>query len=484
MTVLRLLVENTGEVVTREFLLSSVWGEAEGSQEALTRAIYELRKALGQPKGSTEFIETISRRGYRFNAQPDEPVQTIREERALFPNGDEVGSNEAPADQEKPGGLPRSTLALSAALAITIAILIAFVGSSFVSQNAEKKPGIDPRVIRSALHILHENNRTAEDAIRAMIDARNFDQAILTLKDNYYRNQENYSISESIDKLHQIGAMAFYPDPESSMAAYKELIAMDAGDWLAAHQLARLHYARRERAEAAQQIERAMQATNAGELNQFAMKFTKLRIMSKDHSESSKAMYQLAEEAKAAGHMQVWADAIVYGIEYERRAIGQGNRDFSPLVPKLELIQEAVDYQLENHLDYRAAVSIASLGLIQQVVGQLEASEKTLLQALELENIIRRPTQQHAILSNLTICTLKLGEYDKAKSYNDQAIEVLRRSGKMSDIGFNLLMAAQIAKKTGEEQKACRQIRKAIRSFDPDANMKGRLLEIKADLGC
>lgn len=71
--VLQFLVENPGRAVTKEELLASVWPDVAVTDNALTRAIAQLRKALGDDSKSPRFIETIPTVGYRFLPQPDAP---------------------------------------------------------------------------------------------------------------------------------------------------------------------------------------------------------------------------------------------------------------------------------------------------------------------------------------------------------------------------------------------------------------------------
>lgn len=60
------LASHGGEVVSRDELIDRVWGVKFGSDESLTRAIYLLRKAIGQASGDETAIETVSKRGYRL----------------------------------------------------------------------------------------------------------------------------------------------------------------------------------------------------------------------------------------------------------------------------------------------------------------------------------------------------------------------------------------------------------------------------------
>ena len=68
--VLEILLERPGEVVTREQLQERLWSADTyvGFDEGLNTAIRKLRVAFGDSAENPRFIETVSRRGYRFIA--------------------------------------------------------------------------------------------------------------------------------------------------------------------------------------------------------------------------------------------------------------------------------------------------------------------------------------------------------------------------------------------------------------------------------
>ena len=72
--VLEILLEHPGEVVTREQLQARLWPADTyvGFDEGLNTAIRKLRVAFGDSAENPRFIETVSRRGYRYIA-PVEP---------------------------------------------------------------------------------------------------------------------------------------------------------------------------------------------------------------------------------------------------------------------------------------------------------------------------------------------------------------------------------------------------------------------------
>lgn len=72
--VLRHLIENRDRLVTKDELLDVVWKATFVTPNVLTRAVAQLRKALGDDAFESRFIETVARRGYRFIA----PVEAAR----------------------------------------------------------------------------------------------------------------------------------------------------------------------------------------------------------------------------------------------------------------------------------------------------------------------------------------------------------------------------------------------------------------------
>ncbi len=77
MELLLCLAKTPGEVFSRQELLHLVWGDTTVGEEALTRAVSELRRVLGDHTREPIYIETIRKRGYRLLPTLDqvEPAQ-------------------------------------------------------------------------------------------------------------------------------------------------------------------------------------------------------------------------------------------------------------------------------------------------------------------------------------------------------------------------------------------------------------------------
>jgi TolB-like protein/DNA-binding winged helix-turn-helix (wHTH) protein len=75
---LLVLVENTGQVLSKEQLMERIWPETFVEEGNLALNISVLRKALGKSPDRQPYIETVPRRGYRFITS----VQLLQDEAA------------------------------------------------------------------------------------------------------------------------------------------------------------------------------------------------------------------------------------------------------------------------------------------------------------------------------------------------------------------------------------------------------------------
>jgi Tol biopolymer transport system component/DNA-binding winged helix-turn-helix (wHTH) protein len=124
--VLAALLENPGEVVSRESLQQQLWG-ADTTVEfshSLGIAINKLREALGDHAENPRFVETLAKRGYRFIA----PVRSI----------DPLPA--APALPPAPPTVPKKTLTHWHWLAGSLACVCLLLGLVFLLRPPVRKP--------------------------------------------------------------------------------------------------------------------------------------------------------------------------------------------------------------------------------------------------------------------------------------------------------------------------------------------------------
>lgn len=82
--VLAVLLENAGQVVTRDDLRQKIWPADTfvDFDHSLNTAVNKVREALGDSASSPRFVETLARRGYRFIA----PVNGVETLTSKFPH--------------------------------------------------------------------------------------------------------------------------------------------------------------------------------------------------------------------------------------------------------------------------------------------------------------------------------------------------------------------------------------------------------------
>src|SRR6185503_12599311 len=66
--ILVILVTNAGQLVEKDELLQQIWPDTFVEESNLAQNVFTLRKALGDDRAVPSYIETVTRRGYRFIA--------------------------------------------------------------------------------------------------------------------------------------------------------------------------------------------------------------------------------------------------------------------------------------------------------------------------------------------------------------------------------------------------------------------------------
>ena len=148
--VLRALVENAGQMVTRESLRETIWAADTfvDFDHGLNTAVNKIREALGDSASNPRFVETLARRGYRFVA----PVENVGAER----DESGKGAREPALHPELHVPMPRRGLARALFALIQAMYLIFYVSGLAHLREAEQVasgflPGRRALVIAGAL---------------------------------------------------------------------------------------------------------------------------------------------------------------------------------------------------------------------------------------------------------------------------------------------------------------------------------------------
>jgi TolB-like protein/DNA-binding winged helix-turn-helix (wHTH) protein len=125
MTLLQVLVDRAGILVSRSDLLDQVWGENSGGDESLSRAVSLLRRAFGEVRGGYQYIETVPKRGYRLVANI--VVDDLPKPPESVAVGMATAEVQSVAEQAAAVNPPRPLLANPRRLAVLAVILAAAV---------------------------------------------------------------------------------------------------------------------------------------------------------------------------------------------------------------------------------------------------------------------------------------------------------------------------------------------------------------------
>ncbi|MEP6851036.1 MAG: transcriptional regulator, partial [Acidobacteriota bacterium] len=116
------LVERHGEIVSKDELMDRVWENAFVEESNLIQNIYVLRKALGKTSDGQPMIETLRRRGYRFNGE----VRSIEKEKRAMQT-DAVSTGQQPPADIAPTKTKALPIFAIAAAAVVVVVMIGFV---------------------------------------------------------------------------------------------------------------------------------------------------------------------------------------------------------------------------------------------------------------------------------------------------------------------------------------------------------------------
>lgn len=126
--VLQELAAHAGEVVTRDQLLAAVWPDTLPTDDVLTQAITQLRKAFRQAGGPEECIQTIAKTGYRLvpevRPEPNAGSEPADRQDSAAPRADAAPTtpDPAPAATRVPSRRLLWMLAGSAALLVIVVL--------------------------------------------------------------------------------------------------------------------------------------------------------------------------------------------------------------------------------------------------------------------------------------------------------------------------------------------------------------------------
>jgi DNA-binding winged helix-turn-helix (wHTH) protein/Tol biopolymer transport system component len=119
---LEFLVENRERAVSKEEIVKAVWSGTAVSDNSLTRAVAQIRKALGDDRRQPRYIETVPTIGYRF-------VARVEESRERVPDEPTASTPPVAAAGERSGAWYRGARAVILSIAVAVLVLGALLAS-------------------------------------------------------------------------------------------------------------------------------------------------------------------------------------------------------------------------------------------------------------------------------------------------------------------------------------------------------------------
>ncbi|MEM7049953.1 MAG: winged helix-turn-helix domain-containing protein [Acidobacteriota bacterium] len=164
------LLEHRSRVIAKDELFAEVWQGQAVTDSVLTRAVYELRSALGDDSKQPRYLATVHGRGYRFVGEVREGVGDANP--SPTPEADETPPPARPEalPSSRPSGRPRWTLwagigALSLLVGLAAAQLLRDPGTA--TSRADSAP--EPERDRTTRLALLPFTTTTDDANRDLL---------------------------------------------------------------------------------------------------------------------------------------------------------------------------------------------------------------------------------------------------------------------------------------------------------------------------
>jgi Tol biopolymer transport system component/DNA-binding winged helix-turn-helix (wHTH) protein len=139
---LLLLVKHQGSVVTKKTILETLWPDVFVEESNITFNITKLRKALGDTKRESVYIETVPRRGYRFKTE----VQMVQcDDNSTVGNGHAAPVNIFPENFFHPSQATAFSIGRKPTALLALLVLLGVAGASwhfnrrFSAQRLEAK---------------------------------------------------------------------------------------------------------------------------------------------------------------------------------------------------------------------------------------------------------------------------------------------------------------------------------------------------------
>lgn len=390
-----------------------------------------------------------------------------------------------------------------------------FAGISWVVLN-NRTTEINPSAVAATLYHLKQTPYPIENVFAALNKTNSFEGALLKLTTEYDAAESTMNNREKINLLHQIAALAVNRNSPEAEKAYRKILAINT-DPEALLQLAIILRKRGDIVQARDLLRRGRDAANQ-------IQYSPVRILlaidiefafinglygpngnansegtETDFLNSEKQLAEIAASERIAPLIDLRLRAKYGRLKLQH--LRQYNSDSSSLIADnpedylhiIEELEALIDAQENYKFLYDLSDSFATLSTIQSFVGQYETAILTLERAIEIEEILQRPSMMirpHANLAYIYAVwetqdpELRENRFEKAIYHIDQVRQISNNENRQNREYYNLYIMALIENGRGNQIDACRLL-KTSRSQWPKASLPNQLLEhLDRDFGC
>jgi tetratricopeptide (TPR) repeat protein len=338
------------------------------------------------------------------------------------------------------------------------------------------KTWVDERYISRILRQLANSEQPSDAAVLALIEHNDVDRAIASLEERL--NTAKPGSREQRDLLHQVGALAYERNLNKSIAAYEEIVRIEANDFDAVSMLGRA-FARQDRHALAQSMyERARNIGTSDERAMLELQIDVADIAAHQQKPEGveKALEGVVERAKAGGFLEAAARA--------QTLLAQAHFDLGETAESKAYLTAAMAQQKALRLDADFADALNIMGQIEEREGRTEAAASYYAEQLKVNQALGRMTGVAYALYYLGGARLDLGELDEAERLFSEGVRIASENGIAESKFMHLVGLARVAHRRSSPSAACGFMSEAEAAFPLESMLGPRTRANIEDIGC
>jgi DNA-binding winged helix-turn-helix (wHTH) protein/tetratricopeptide (TPR) repeat protein len=447
---LRYLVENPDRLVTQDELLEKLWPETYVNPELIRKYILDIRKILGDRPDKPEFIETVTKRGYRFIAPVvDESAAEIRTDLLRLKRDSDSGRAAAATAAVELKPARKSSRWVAVAGAIMVVVAFAVGGWLFFSRRAHALTDKDTIVLSDFTNTTGDAifDDTLKTALNVSLRQSPFlnvlpdSEVTKTLQEMTRPASTKLTPEVARELCQRAGSKAYLAGTIGSLGS-QYVLGLRAVNCLSGDTLAEEQVTAASKEKVLDALGQAVSKLR-GELGESLATVQKLDVPLEQATTSSLEALQAYSLGTKAQNEKGYAAALPYdqrAIELDPnfalgyRTVGIDYHSLGELGRASEYFTKA--FQLREHASEREKLNITA-DYYENVTGELEKAAQTYQEAIE-----SYPRRAGAY-GNLGNVYSSQGQYEKAVEVERQALHLAPDQGALYENLTNFTLALQ-----------------------------------------